>query len=407
MSKLKKNTELTKFIKYCNEKIPTIRTKKELERLLDECVAFPYQFSYNLIPYWAVLVVALLFVFPYFKNSLILISLFAVSFAPMVGARRIIKKYTIKKGKKGTSIIGRLIINLGAIPLVIVSAFISVIIYLIGIWMLNKWGDRFWSFPFLYASQQDFINGSALLLVIIIDIILLRKRLKAVNVLSDNIKEKAMRILYNTRKMSETELDNCCSKFKDFKRYSTANNITTGTELDFHTPDGKIRVKVVTYQGIEEVCTTEGVFRHEFYRQGVIFPAQRFRSMIVSADFPSDGKVPIKFHRETFVPSSITFKKKFTVQGASEFKMAKFLIPDIVEQIEKAEEQLKGLTIEFNANGNMLICQEDTKLLDVGDSEYSLSNPQKFKEELLTQSTTKLGYIFGFAIKLMNNTKIK
>lgn len=244
--------------------------------------------------------------------------------------------------------------------------------------------------------------------VIVIAYLLIDKIRKVKN-LNEDIKNLAMRVLYKGRNMSDNELNECFSAFHDFYRHNHTNGLTSGLEIDCNTQLNTMRVKVVMYHGVQETeyKDKDGKTRYKYvhyYRQGVIFPVGTYTSTIIYRNkLINKGEIGrIKAYKESFYPASNTFKKMFNVKGLSEFEMAKLLVPTVVEYIEQAGSDLKDLTIEFDQEGNMLICQKDSNLLKLKTT-YNLQNPQQLKDELLNKSYEKLDYILGFATKIINH----
>lgn len=263
-----------------------------------------------------------------------------------------------------------------------------------------------------FTSKHKYNNSDYFLSIILIIgnltiICLIFSAFSKIKKLNEKFISKTMSILYKSTPISEKKLNKIHKDFLDFYRGNYENTLTSGVEIDFHSPKGIMRVSVVNYHYVdryERVVNdskgnwhTEYTYRH-YYRQGIIFPVGKPASLIISRYRHN------KHYPETFLPASNTFKKRFRVQGRSEFDIAKLLEPDVVLKIEEISNSLKDLTIEFSDEGDMLICQNNTNLLKL-NTKFNLSNPQAFKDELFSSSYGKLDQILTFASGLIKQIR--
>ncbi len=258
---------------------------------------------------------------------------------------------------------------------------------------------------FYYNFSLWFILGSALIAIITLVMIVMKHN--EITNLNSQIKNRLMMILYKGDYISQNDLNVLEQQFYDFYRHNHSNHLTDGIEIDFHSSMGVMRVKVVSYEGIEKKIVTytdsKGRVRtkieyEHYYRQGVIIHNQPISSLMIS-----ESNVRTHF-QESFKPASNNFNDLFYVQGEQQFEIAKFLEPDIVLQLEQAGNIFPDLTVEFNELGDMLICQKNTDLLDL-TTNTSIREPEKFKAEIFKASCKNLDIILGFAnriIKQMN-----
>lgn len=247
-----------------------------------------------------------------------------------------------------------------------------------------------------------FLTSIALSLIFLFVLNIQYKRLASVERL---IIAKTMQILYKSQSCSSKFLDQKINSFVDFNRGNYANELSYGTEIEFNSHAGKLRVAVVTLTYTDKHVTTDSKgnqeveYRH-YYRQGVIFPpVSRIHSLAIS-------RTPaLQRWRETFKPASIKFQQLLPcVHGASELIIAKFLEPAVVLILEKAASEFGDLSVEFSESGEILICQSYTGLFSL-DIKNKLANPDLLKEELFNSSYKQLDYLLGFANNLIKQIK--
>lgn len=234
-------------------------------------------------------------------------------------------------------------------------------------------------------------------------------RRKQITNISEAIEAKAMRFLYKMTPCASSFYMQYITRFKDFNRGNYSSDLEKAFEFEFDSDPnselGKKKAYTFTHHYVDEVertstdskgnTTTHTEYEH-YYRQGVILPdvGGRFHSMLVSED------VSKSYWSGRFNPASMKFQKRFDVQGHSDLELAKFLEPSVVLLLENVGEALKNLTVEFAADGSLLVNFESKDLLDV-KMKYDIRKPELFSTELFNSSYKQLDYLLGFANQLI------
>lgn len=258
----------------------------------------------------------------------------------------------------------------------------------------------------LLNTDADFL-AILCFIIAVISLMIRQSKVSLLTKFNQQIKSTAMSILYHGKDLSKSECQYIATQFYDFHRCNYHNNIEYGKEIDFHYKKQLMRVKVVTYHGVNKIKKVnrnskgdENItyeYQH-FYRQGVIFPLNFYKNILISTRHLKTA------YNATFNVASNTFRHKFHVVGEQQFEIAKFLEPDIIENLLIAGKELSHLTVEFSHSGEMLICQKHTNLLTL-DTQFDIKNPDKLKQELFNTSCKNLDYILGFATQLITQMK--
>lgn len=238
-------------------------------------------------------------------------------------------------------------------------------------------------------------------------------RRKQIKNISEAIEAKAMRLLYKMTPCASSFYMQYITRFKDFNRGNYSSDLEDAFEFEFGSGSGSgsdselgtKKAYTFTHHYVDEVettstdskgnTTTHTEYEH-YYRQGVILPdvGGRFHSILVSED------VSKSYWSGRFNPASMKFQKRFDVQGLSDLELAKFLEPSVVLWLEEAGDTLKNLTVEFAADGSLLVNFESKDLLDV-KMKYDIRKPELFSTELFNSSYKQLDYLLGFANQLI------
>ncbi|QBF82021.1 hypothetical protein EXU30_04390 [Shewanella maritima] len=278
----------------------------------------------------------------------------------------------------------------------------------IGLWLyLDRLG-----YSFSYYQQTHWLAFALLFSVIIGCVITLTIRHKRIKSTSKLLRDETIKHLYNMTECDGIFLAQAQSKFVDFQRGNHSRNIEWGKEIDFHTQAGVIRASVIHHHYVDQrqetytetdskgntQTRTRTVYDH-YHREGVIFPPINKCHSLVMSELRAKKHWP-----EKFMPASREFEKRFNVQTASEFEAAKFLEPVVVVACEALGKQLPQLTIEFAADGSLLINQNEANLLNP-KMDHDITSPRAFKNELLNDtSLDTVNRIFGFVNKIIHHS---
>jgi hypothetical protein len=288
--------------------------------------------------------------------------------------------------------------------------------YILGvITLLASWG--YWvyldSFGDYYRfTNVDYVIFAGLIVGFISCIAIVVSHKTKLTKLSSLFRDETLKHLYNMTDCSGQFLQDVQHKFVDFQRGNYSRDVEWGTEIDFNSDTGLIRASVVYHHYVDrrtETYTesdgkggtrtrTRTVYDH-FYRQGVILPPiNQVRALVMSS-----SRLTKKWS-QSFMPASREFEKRFYIQADSQFGAAKFLEPTVVIACEQLAKKLTNLTIEFAADGSVLINQHKTNLLEPA-MDYDITQPEKFKQELLNDTSLyTVNSIFGFVNQIIKHS---